>query len=295
MLNPTLARLVHFRTLSIRWFFLPNFNFFLALYYFEKTSSFLHKLNNLNTPSPPPPPPPQKKAVSLFFCLVYLGLDARNPVFEGLQTAKAQTSLRIRADWWAPLLCYALNGEYQFKISYKRHFTFLAGLCSCGDWFESRVAGNPDDRFCRVVALSRLLSDIYAKGKLRRNMTFSTMWHQRLRPACAYAQSDQSLCLSLEYSMIVKLLTKHHLELTEGCTCLSEYTLVKMPHCWKSHVTAVDVTALSYFNNVVSTLMCSHFFHTCRSIMLKWAVTCDSQQCGISKSVDSVEHVQPPY
>ena len=33
-----------------------------------------------------------------------------------------------------------------------------------------------------------------------------------LRSACAYAQSDQSLCLSLEYSTIVKLLTEHHLE-----------------------------------------------------------------------------------
>ena len=35
---------------------------------------------------------------------------------------------------------------------------------------------------------------------------------QRLRPACAYAQSDQSLCSSLDYSMTVKLLTEHHLE-----------------------------------------------------------------------------------
>ena len=33
---------------------------------------------------------------------------------------------------------------------------------------------------------------------------------QRLRPACAYAQSDQSLCKSLEYSMTIKLLTEHH-------------------------------------------------------------------------------------
>ena len=30
---------------------------------------------------------------------------------------------------------------------------------------------------------------------------------QRLRSACAYAQSDQSFCLLLEYSMSVKLLT----------------------------------------------------------------------------------------
>ena len=64
---------------------------------------------------------------------------------------------------------------------------------------------------------------------------------QSLRSACAYAQSDQSLCLSLEYSMTVKLLTEHHLELLSlkgGCTDSSESTHVKMPHCWKSHVTA---------------------------------------------------------
>ena len=34
---------------------------------------------------------------------------------------------------------------------------------------------------------------------------------QRLISARAYAQSDQSLCYSLEYSMSVKLLTKQHL------------------------------------------------------------------------------------
>ena len=64
---------------------------------------------------------------------------------------------------------------------------------------------------------------------------------QSLRSACAYAQSDQSLCKSLEYSMTVKLLTEHHLGFLSfkgGCTGLSESTLVKMPHCWKSHVTA---------------------------------------------------------
>ena len=41
--------------------------------------------------------------------------------------------------------------------------------------------------------------------------------------------------------MNIKLLTEHHLEficLTGGCTGLSESTLVKMPHCWKSHVMA---------------------------------------------------------
>ena len=41
--------------------------------------------------------------------------------------------------------------------------------------------------------------------------------------------------------MSVKLLAKHHLEflsLKGGCTGSSESTLVKMSHCWKSHVAA---------------------------------------------------------
>ena len=41
--------------------------------------------------------------------------------------------------------------------------------------------------------------------------------------------------------MIVKLLTEHHLEfrsLQGGCRGSSETTLVKMSHCWKSHVMA---------------------------------------------------------
>ena len=64
---------------------------------------------------------------------------------------------------------------------------------------------------------------------------------QSLRSACACAQSYQSLCLSLEYSMSVKLLAEHHFEflrLKGGCTGSSESMLVKIPHCWKSHVTA---------------------------------------------------------
>ena len=47
----------------------------------------------------------------------------------------------------------------------------------------------------------------------------------------AYAQSDQSLWQLLEYSMIVKLLTEHHLEflsLNGDCRGLSESTVVKL-------------------------------------------------------------------
>ena len=70
---------------------------------------------------------------------------------------------------------------------------------------------------------------------------------QRLRPAGADAQSDQSLCLSLEYSMTVKVLTGQHLEflsLKGGCPGSS--ALVKMPHCWKSHVAACIWNESSY-------------------------------------------------
>ena len=41
--------------------------------------------------------------------------------------------------------------------------------------------------------------------------------------------------------MIVKLLTEHHLaflSLKGGCRGSSEFTHVKMPHCWKSHTLA---------------------------------------------------------
>ena len=64
---------------------------------------------------------------------------------------------------------------------------------------------------------------------------------QSLRSACTDAQSDQSLCLSLEYSMTVKLLTEHHLEFLSwkgGCTGSSKSTHVKLLHCWKFHATA---------------------------------------------------------
>ena len=47
--------------------------------------------------------------------------------------------------------------------------------------------------------------------------------------------------------MRVKLLTEHHLEflsLKAGHTVSFESTLVKMPHCWKSHVMAQMSSAI---------------------------------------------------
>ena len=69
-------------------------------------------------------------------------------------------------------------------------------------------------------------------------------------------QSDQSLCLSLEYSLTVQLLAvaEQHLEFvcfTGGCACSSESVHVKMPHCWKSHV----VAQIPYISDLSSALL----------------------------------------
>ena len=54
--------------------------------------------------------------------------------------------------------------------------------------------------------------------------------------------------------MSVKLLNEHHLEflsLKGGCTGSSEFTLVKMPHCCKSHVTAQILKLFSDEDNQI--------------------------------------------
>ena len=65
--------------------------------------------------------------------------------------------------------------------------------------------------------------------------------------------------------MIVKLLTEHHLEflsLKEDCTGSSESRLVKLPHCWKSHVTGQMA------------------FHRAYSILLYGPLKTDFVACG---------------
>ena len=92
-------------------------------------------------------------------------------------------------------------------------------------------------------SLERLHGNLYALNE----SIWASAWdfqqcgmcnQQSLKSACAYAQSDQSLCSSLEYSSIVKLLTEHHLEflsLKGGCRGSTESRHVKMSNCWKSH------------------------------------------------------------
>ena len=97
---------------------------------------------------------------------------------------------------------------------------------------------------------------------------------QSLRSACAYAQSDQSLCYSLEYSMSVKLLTEQNLKflgLKGGCTDSSESTLVKK-------------TTLQITRNPTHNLS-----------KTKNEQPRDFQQWGILTRVDMDEHVLPPF
>ena len=58
---------------------------------------------------------------------------------------------------------------------------------------------------------------------------------------CATSKASDQPAQSLEYSMLVKLLTEHLLELLSlkgGCRGWFESTHVQMPHCWKSHANA---------------------------------------------------------
>ena len=80
---------------------------------------------------------------------------------------------------------------------------------------------------------------------------------QSHRSACAYAQSDQSLCYSLEYSLSVKLLTEHHLEflsLKGDCTDSSESSLVKM-HIVENHMSRLNYIVSVHYNTLVETIL----------------------------------------
>ena len=65
-------------------------------------------------------------------------------------TIKVQTRLRIRVVSSATLLSAFLDESYLHLLREK--FQFLASLFSRRDWFKTRIAGNPEDRFSSVVA-----------------------------------------------------------------------------------------------------------------------------------------------
>ena len=80
--------------------------------------------------------------------------------------------------------------------------------------------------------------------------------------------------------MSVKLLMEYRLEflgLKGGCTGLSESTLVKMPHCWKSHVMAQMSIFLSFNQLLIwigrmiispNVMMIADFIKTCEKILI---------------------------
>ena len=69
--------------------------------------------------------------------------------------------------------------------------------------------------------------------------------------------------------MIVKLLKEHHLEflsLKGGGTGSYESTPVKMPHCWRSHVTAQMLLYISMSNQPQLHV---HLYHYSQLLLLK--------------------------
>ena len=64
-------------------------------------------------------------------------------------------------------------------------------------------------------------------------MRFPTMWC--VRPAKARDQPARTRSLIRAFANLLNILpTEHHLDFLS----LKGFTLVKMPHCWKSHVAA---------------------------------------------------------
>ena len=92
-------------------------------------------------------------------------------------------------------------------------------------------------------------------------MRFPTIWYVRpakpqigLRMRAVWSEP----LLVTEYSMNIKLLTEYDLEflsLTRGCKGLPESTHVKMPHCWKSHVTAHMLSSLLLYSGYILRLL----------------------------------------
>ena len=117
---------------------------------------------------------------------------------------------------------------------------------------------------------------------------------QRLRSACAYAQSDQSLCKSLDYSTTAKIPTKQHLKflsLKWGSTGTSESTLFKMPRCWKSQVAAQIASKRSY--TVYSSKHKIRVQTSCSSSIRNWAVLKKEQARMTIKSNNNKPQTSP--
>ena len=84
--------------------------------------------------------------------------------------------------------------------------------------------------------------------------------------------------------MTVKLLNEHNLEflsLQGGCTGSSETTLVKMPHCWKSCVTAQMLSVI--FCDAIRVKLCPGLQIRVRTGQLFFLFPNQDACCGYSK------------
>ena len=95
----------------------------------------------------------QKFLFKFFFLFSHhMGLSvARKPVFEDLRTTQAQTSLRICSVWSAPFLFTIWKVSYVNLLQVKLQFS-RQSVYSWGDWFETSLFRNPEDRFSRDKA-----------------------------------------------------------------------------------------------------------------------------------------------
>ena len=122
------------------------------------------------------------------------------------------------------------NGDSNLTVALEEASTF-SSICyrnsetqTC--WFVNNVL---------VLLCMRLFMRLYGIRKDKQ---------KALRRDCIYYMSHDMRFPTMWYvwpAKPLKLLTEHHLEflsLKGGCTGQPESTLVKMPHCWKSHVTA---------------------------------------------------------
>ena len=117
---------------------------------------------------------------------------------------------------------------------------------------------------------------------------------QNLRSACAYAQSDQILCKSVEYSMDIKLLTEHNLEFLSLKRRLQRP--VQVYTC--QNVKLLEISCRGSFTSLTDSSQWINAESSTKSWLVKhnepWHVISNNQQCGILTSVDSDEPVQPP-
>ena len=138
-------------------------------------------------------------------------------------------------------LCKSLDCSMTAKLLNAHYLEILSVKGGCIGWSGSTLVKITHCWKSHVAAQMRtpVWSSIYASEWDFQQCGMCDQ--QSLRSACAYTQSDQSLCKSLKYSITAKLLTEQHLEFLSFkgcCTGSSESTLVKIPHCWKPRIVA---------------------------------------------------------